>query len=46
MILPVTANLKEIEEKGRNYQWVRPEVCVRCRHYSISFQYSNILSGA
>ena len=31
MILPVTANLKEIEEKGRNYQWVRPEVCVRCR---------------
>ncbi|MBW2032609.1 MAG: hypothetical protein JRI94_03310 [Deltaproteobacteria bacterium] len=31
MILPVTANLKEIEEKGRNYQRVRPEVCVRCR---------------
>ncbi len=31
MILPVTANLKEIEAKGRNYQWVRPEVCVRCR---------------
>ena len=31
MILPVTANLKEIEEKGRNYQWVRPEVCLRCR---------------
>ncbi len=31
MILSVTANLKEIEEKGRNYQWVRPEVCVRCR---------------
>ena len=31
MILLVTANLKEIEEKGRNYQWVRPEVCLRCR---------------
>jgi len=31
MILPVAANLKEIEEKGRKYQWVRPEVCVRCR---------------
>ena len=31
MILPVTANLKEIEEKGRLYQWIRPEVCPRCR---------------
>lgn len=31
MILPVTANLKEIEKKGRNYQWIRPEVCLSCR---------------
>ena len=31
MILPVTVNLKEIEEKGRNYRWIRPEVCLRCR---------------
>ena len=31
MILQVTANLKEIEEKGRNYQWDRPRVCLRCR---------------
>ncbi|MEA2040678.1 MAG: hypothetical protein U9N82_12770 [Thermodesulfobacteriota bacterium] len=31
MILSVTANLKEIEEKGRNYQWVKPKVCLRCR---------------
>jgi hypothetical protein len=31
MILPVTANLKEIAEKGRHYQWIRPEVCLSCR---------------
>ena len=31
MILPVTANLKEIEEKGRHYQWIRPEICLRCK---------------
>ena len=31
MILPVRANLKEIEEKGRHYQWIRPEICLRCR---------------
>ena len=31
MILPVTVNLEEIEEKGRNYRWIRPEVCLRCR---------------
>jgi hypothetical protein len=31
MILPVTANLKEIEEQGRNYPWMKPEVCLRCR---------------
>ncbi len=31
MILSVTANLKEIEEKGRNYHWVRPKVCLRCK---------------
>ena len=31
MILPVEANLKEIEEQGRNYQWNRPEICMRCR---------------
>jgi len=31
MILPVTANLKEIEEQGRNYPWMKPKVCVRCR---------------
>ena len=30
MILPVVANLKEIEEKGRHYQWTRPERCLRC----------------
>ena len=30
MILPVVANLKEIEEKGRHYQWTRPESCLRC----------------
>lgn len=30
MILPVTADIKEIEEKGRNYQWIRPEVCLSC----------------
>ena len=31
MILPVTANLKEIEEKGRNYPWIKPQVCLCCR---------------
>jgi hypothetical protein len=31
MILPVTANLKEIEEKGCHYQWIRPKICLRCR---------------
>jgi hypothetical protein len=31
MILPVTVNLKEIEEKGRHYQWIRPELCLRCK---------------
>ena len=31
MILPVIVNLKEIEEQGRNYPWIRPEVCLRCR---------------
>ncbi len=31
MILPVTVNLKEMEEKGRNYRWIRPEVCPRWR---------------
>jgi len=31
MILPVTANLKEIEKQGRNYPWIRPEVCLRCK---------------
>jgi hypothetical protein len=31
MILPVTANLKKIEKQGRNYPWIRPEVCLRCR---------------
>ena len=31
MILPVSANLKEIEEKGRSYPWVRPEICLSCR---------------
>lgn len=31
MILSVTVNLKEIEEKGRNYRWIRPEVCLRCK---------------
>ena len=30
MILPVVANLKEIEEKGRHYQWSRPDRCLRC----------------
>ena len=30
MILPVIANLKEIEEKGRHYPWIRPELCLRC----------------
>ena len=31
MILSVTANLKEIEEKGRHYKWIKPERCLRCR---------------
>jgi hypothetical protein len=31
MILPVSVNLKEIVEKGRNYPWSRPEVCLCCR---------------
>ena len=31
MILSVTVNLKEIAEKGRHYQWIRPEICLRCR---------------
>ena len=31
MILPVKADIKEIEEKGRNYQWIRPEVCLECK---------------
>ena len=31
MILAVEANLKEIEEKGRNYSWIRPEACLSCR---------------
>jgi hypothetical protein len=30
MILPVSANLKEIVEKGRKYPWSRPEVCLCC----------------
>jgi len=31
MILPVVANLKEIKEKGRHFQWIRPELCLRCK---------------
>ena len=31
MILPVTVNFKEIEEKGRHYQWIRPDLCLRCK---------------
>jgi len=31
MILPVSANLKEIEKKGRNYPWLRPKICLSCR---------------
>ena len=31
MILPVEVNLKEIEEKGRDYQWIRPQLCLHCR---------------
>ena len=31
MILPVTANLKEIAKQGRSYPWIKPEVCLRCR---------------
>ncbi len=31
MILPVSANLKEIEKKGRSYPWSRPEICLCCR---------------
>jgi hypothetical protein len=31
MILPVTANLKEIEKQGRNYPWKKPDVCLRCK---------------
>ena len=30
MILPVEADLKEIDEKGRHYQWLRPDLCLRC----------------
>ena len=30
MILPVSVNLKEIEEKGRDFPWNRPEECLRC----------------
>ena len=31
MILPVEVNLKEIEEKGRDYQWIKPQLCLQCR---------------
>ena len=31
MILPVEANLKEIDEKGRDYQWIRPQLCLHCK---------------
>ena len=31
MILPVEANLKEIDEKGRDYRWSKPELCLHCR---------------
>jgi hypothetical protein len=31
MILLVTANLKEIEEQGRDYPWIKPSACLRCR---------------
>ena len=31
MILPVRANLKEIEKQGRDYPWIKPSACLRCR---------------
>ena len=31
MILQVIANLKEIEEEGRHYHWIRPALCLRCK---------------
>jgi len=31
MIVSVSVNLKEIEEKGRDYPWWKPERCLRCR---------------
>jgi hypothetical protein len=31
MILPVKANLKEIEKEGRDYRWMKPHLCLHCR---------------
>jgi hypothetical protein len=31
MIISVAANLKEIEEKGRDFAWWKPQRCLRCR---------------
>jgi hypothetical protein len=31
MILSVEANLKEIEQKGRDYPWIKPKICVCCK---------------
>lgn len=35
MILPVTANLKEIEKRGRNYPRIKPEICLRSKGYRL-----------
>ena len=31
MIIPVKAKLKHIFEKGKNYCWPRPQLCLRCK---------------
>ena len=35
MIYFVPVQLKDIFEQGKNYSWVKPEVCPACGHYKV-----------
>jgi hypothetical protein len=35
MVLFIEANLDEINDKGRNYLWTRPDNCPRCLNYKV-----------
>lgn len=35
MIWPVVLNLKQIQQFGKNFDWPRPQACLRCDHFQV-----------